>query len=50
MESSNEPRPEPSDERRDERCTAPHPAKAFLMSLPAFALVVAAVVLIWLLL
>jgi hypothetical protein len=37
-------------EGRIEGCTAPHPAKAFLLALPAFAIVVAAVVLIWILL
>jgi hypothetical protein len=41
---------QPTSERRDERCTAPHPAKAFLMALPAFAIVIGAVVLVWLLL
>ena len=32
---------------RDERCTAPHPARAILLALPAFAIVIAAVVLVW---
>ena len=34
-------------ERPDERCTAPHPARAFLLSLPAFAIVIAVVLLVW---
>jgi hypothetical protein len=46
MERSTQQPPE----RRDERCTAPHPAKAFLMALPAFAIVIGAVVLVWLVL
>jgi hypothetical protein len=46
MEQSTQPKPE----RRDERCPAPHPAKAFLMALPAFAIVIGAVVLVWLVL
>jgi hypothetical protein len=29
-------------EGKDQRCTAPHPAKSFLWSLPAFAVVLAA--------
>jgi hypothetical protein len=45
-----EPTRELGDKHRDERCTAPHPAKAFLLALPAFAVVVAAVVLVWLVL
>jgi hypothetical protein len=34
------------DERKQQRCTAPHPAKAFVWSLPAFG-VALAVLLIW---
>lgn len=37
-------------ERRDEQCTAPHPARAFLLSLPAFAIVIGVVLLLWMLL
>lgn len=33
-------------EGQNQRCTAPHPAKSFLWSLPAFAVVLAAF-LIW---
>ena len=46
MEQSTHPKPD----RRDERCTAPHPAKAFLLALPAFAIVLAVIVLVWLVL
>jgi hypothetical protein len=34
-------------QHRDERCTAPHPARAFLLSLPAFAIAIAVVLLVW---
>ena len=34
----------------EERCSAPHPARAFLLALPAFAIAIAAVLLVWMLL
>jgi hypothetical protein len=32
---------------REERCVAPHPARAFLLSLPAFAIAIGIVLLLW---
>ena len=46
---SAEPELAKTRDQQDERCTAPHPAKAFLYALPAFALVTVAVVLLWIL-
>jgi hypothetical protein len=30
-----------------EQCTAPHPARAFLLSLPAFAIVIGVALVLW---
>ncbi|HEX9599238.1 MAG TPA: hypothetical protein VF963_07665 [Gaiellaceae bacterium] len=43
----NRGKDESSPERREERCTAPHPARAFLLSLPAFVLVTVFIVVLW---
>jgi hypothetical protein len=37
----------PPRESRDERCTAPHPARAFLLALPAFAITLAIALVLW---
>jgi hypothetical protein len=50
MEQHSHPSSEPAEKRREEGCTAPHPAKAFLLALPAFAIVIGAVLLVWALL
>jgi hypothetical protein len=50
MEQHSQPSSEPAEERRKEGCTAPHPARAFLLALPAFAIVIGAVLLVWALL
>jgi hypothetical protein len=34
-------------ERREERCTAPHPASAFLLSLPAFVVAIGIALVLW---
>jgi hypothetical protein len=49
MDTSEDPIDERQERRgeREERCTAPHPARAFLLSLPAFALLVGALVVLW---